>query len=400
MSPQKRGAIISTGRNKTGASYVSIEEKRDSILATVSKRAPVSELQPVWTTPVHSFWILELAEAISTLFVGYQVGSKTDEIGSALAYAITGIGDIAKAVAKVIDRLGDIVDAINRLLEVLSRKIDGNFMRLHMSKMESASLIIQEILFRLDKLPKPNLDDPNHPEPTHPEVQYQLQRMQSQVDNLFESIIAYLRQEGGLPSPAAIIACSSTIAFWAQSYTAIERYRPLPYRVGVWDLPPQKRIEQIFNSFFADFEIQRARFSEELITTLASPGVRVTHRFAGDRFVLTKIPYEDDYPNVPDNQGLFCMRVGYPFDPFATTPSGGLLPPDVPLPGRRLRWAFAKPSDAANFPNPQLIKDARKHYDAIQPDIQKRQMFLAQTDKIEDQKKLVLEIFTKPAGWS
>ncbi len=219
-----------TGDQKT------LEDMREVLLNSVAPVPLYAYLDPELGQEIKPLWITDLAEAAATLYVGYKLGQKIDEVGSALAYTIRRIGDVAASLSRVIDKLGEIIDAINRLLEALSRKIDDAFMRWHMSRIRAATVMIQQELQTIDRLPEADKGNA-----AHPIVAQCLAKLGDEHRNLFGAVVDYLGQEPPYPTPASMIACSPAIALWAQVYTIMERYKPIEYRSGTRSRTPSSR---------------------------------------------------------------------------------------------------------------------------------------------------------------
>jgi hypothetical protein len=352
------------------------------VQARLSARRLYEWVDPSLGELVKSRYITEIATAISTLYVGYKLGEKIDEVGKALAYTITAIGNVANAIADVITKLGQIIDAINKLLEALSKKIDAALMQSHFNEIRSASNRILDITDRLTRLP---------PEMTDPFVKQALDELRAEESALYKGIIKYLNQSPDGPSPDAIIACSPSVALWAQSYTMIERYWPIQYRRGPWGTKSQGDIELIYNTFFDTTAANRSRVANELGTQFLAPESKSCRTFDYHRFRSSPIPYLNTYPTDNEFDMLFCRIQGNPFNIFSTCyhfyPKPGYI------------WRAISAENLSLFSDQKLVQSAIKHCDNIKPEIDKRNHYLAETADIEPQRQLCLDAFKKPSGW-
>lgn len=367
----------------------SIDSIRQQIVVELKKNIPAYEyIDSSLGAEVEPFWIGEVANAIATLYVGYKLGNQIEDIGQALARTIDAVGDIARSVASLIDRIGDIIDEIRKALEAINRKIDSAFMQSHMSDMKASSLLIQDVVKRLQRLPNDASD---------PRVASYLLRLQNQSDELFSAIIRYTNQEQGRPSPAALIGCCPAVAMWSQSYTILERYKPIAERLPPWQTASQREITAFITSFFDDYIQENGRVRRELETKYLQPTIGSVVEFNGKTFVPSSTKYAIAYPDEPKYHSLFSRDSFNPFNIYSTKQRLSQSP--VPTPFPRLTWQAVAESNYTTFPAPTHVLAALKWREQAMPEISVRQRFLAETDRFTEQKPKALDALKIQPDW-
>jgi hypothetical protein len=359
----------------------SIEDLQSEILKSIQPQPLYAYIEPCLGTPVKPLFITDVASAIATLYVGYQLGQKIDEVGTALAYTIHAIGDVAKGLANILNRIAEVIDAINQAIKILSRKIDSAFMTEHMSRMNTASLNIQDILLRLSTLP----EDQNTL--ANPFVVNQVAQLQQEASSLLYAINGFAAHDGSPPTVASFVNCAPAIALYSQTYTYIERYNISQLRVPIWDTKKHSSFVQLYAAFFNYTENTISRYEEELEHKYLIPGLDYTCRFEQQRFVRTNIPNEPSYPNNPQYSNLFARREATPFNFFVTKHSF-----------LGFGWTTAQP-DGSGSDDPALISAAVKWHEDARPHRQERRHFLTQYNPVLKEKARTMAAFNRPAGW-
>ncbi len=362
-----------------------IESIAASIFNEISPPRPLYlMIDPDLGREVASRWMVELAQAVATLYVGYKLGSQIEDVGQALVRTLDAIADVAKSIARVIEKLGEIIDAINRLLEALSKKIDSAFMTMHLNKMKAKNLTMTDILTKLKALPHDATDS---------RVSVLLVRLQSQQDELFDAIIQYQNQEDGRPSPAAFIGCAPAMALWAQSYTVIERYKPQADRLPPWETASQQEMHTFVEDFFTDYIRQRGICQTQLDTMFLVPEKEIVRTFDG-QFKPSRIAKKGRYPNEPMYYGLYSRDS---FDPFSIYSTAVFT--ESPIPRKYVGWAAVYPSNYPTFPSPDSVKAADSWHVTAREERQKRHRFLQETEKFEAYKAESLTSMAPQADW-
>ncbi|MBW0148803.1 hypothetical protein [Marinobacter arenosus] len=368
-------------------SDATIDEIRNGIiLRTQSRTALYQYVDPGLADEIETLFIGEVANAIATLYVGYKLGDEIEDVGSAIARTIDAVGDIARSIAKVIDKLADIIDAIDKAIEAISRHIDSAFMNQHISDMKSRSLLLQDIIVRLDSLP---------PESSDPRVAQLLARLQLNTDELYTAIIRYTNQEPIGPSPATFIGCAPAIAMWVQTYTLLERYKKAEDRVPPWDLASQKEIFRFVNDFFDDYIAENARVKLELENDYLLPTLGTVVEFNGRKFVASDISRQSSYPDNERYYSLFSKDSFNYFDVFSTKYRGSIGGNPIP----DLTWGPLTENNYDKFPEPQVVLEALRWQQEALPKVQLRNRFLHETNSFHLQKEEALKALSPQDDW-
>lgn len=363
----------------------SIEDWRGEFLASAPGQPVYRYVDHQLGHVIRPFLILDWAEAAATLYVGYQLGQKIDQVGDALAYTIRAIGNIANSIAAIIGKLGEIIDAINEAIKVLSRKIDTAFMTEHMSKINTASDNIADVLARLNRLqPADNVI-------TNPYVADLIRTLQQEATTLQYAINGFAAHDGSPPTIASFISCASPIALYAQAYTYIERYKPVAARVGIWDTRPHARFLKLYTGFFDYTESTTARFLDLMDTKYFVPGFDYTCTFDGLQFKKSKVPFQRSYPSLDKYDKLFAV-------------TGSDLPLRLCTTGYEqfpltFYWIPIDRMQRSHISDPALAAAAAKWHQDIRPIRRDMTQFLADYQPVLKEKAKTLAAFVKPPGW-
>lgn len=233
--------------------------------------------------------ITAVADAIATLYVGYKVGNRVDDVADGIVRVLDAVAEVARSVAELNRRMASVIAAIERAVEILSRKFDSALMQREVSAANAAIARIRSRLLKMKEL-----------KPTDTRYARLVEELRAEERALFESVIGFVGQEQPAPSIGSLITCAPAVAAWSQIKTQLER---IDYprgdehlRTPTWETAEHELIRNYFGRHFDDVTKNRDDMQTALTTTLFTPtGYDWAYRFVGGNFEHGTPPRRFDY---------------------------------------------------------------------------------------------------------
>jgi hypothetical protein len=226
------------------------------------------------------------------------------------------LSDIQSNIQQLAHAMQDLKSEIKQAVEMINRDVHESLMLDHLADMYSYEALIVGNFQQLNTIAHAHPDQNNL---NNQQVRTWVNELTSHRDNLFRSVNAFAKQDGGAigknPTVQTLVCCAPSIALWGRAYQMIDSYNPVDLQIPVNQHAVSQTYKAILLGFFGDVEQLVANDESQLIGSLLVPGGAPYEsrllKFQDHHFVYSDIPRQSEYPAQVQYQDLYYWQ---PFD--------------------------------------------------------------------------------------